>query len=147
VQYNYTKHLTKETWAEHSVDGYYIGTLDEHYQSHNIWVTKTKALQVSETVLFKHKYIIQPILTPKDVIIKALHDLKHALNGMKNHKGDKNLEALVKMDKLLNTKSKEKAKAKLVQFADGNPGIMKYSQDPRVPLGRIKRKQNHQSKN
>jgi hypothetical protein len=95
---------------------------------------------VSETVFFKHKYITQPTLTLKDVIIKALQDLKHALNGTRNHKGDKSLETLVKMDELLNVKAREKIKDKVVKFADKNPRIMKYSQDPRVPLGRIKKK-------
>ena len=65
-------------------------------------------------MFFKHKYITQPTLTPKDVIIKALQDLKHALNRTKNHKGDESLETLVKMDKLLNVKSKEKPKEKVV---------------------------------
>ena len=139
VQLYETPHR-RRTWTEHSVDGYYIGTSDEHYRSHKIWVTKTKAVRVSETVFFKHKYITQPTLTPKNDIIKALQDLKHALDGTKNHKGDKSLETLVKMDELLNVKSKEKPKEKVVQFEDGNPRIMKYSQDPRVPLGRIKTK-------
>ena len=139
VQLYKTPHR-RRTWAEHSVDGFYVGTSDEHYRSHNIWVTKTKAMQVSETVFFKHKYTTQPTLTLKDVIIKALQDLKHALNGTKNHKGDKSLETLVKMDELLNVKVREKIKDKVVKFADNNLRIMKYSQDPRVPLGRIKKK-------
>ena len=139
VQLYETPHRRK-TWAEHSVDGFYVGSSDEHYRSHKIWVTKTKAMRVSETVFFKHKYITQPTLTPKDVIIKALQDLKHALNGTRNHKGDKSLDTLVKMDELLNVKAKEKVKDKVVKFADDNPRIMEYSQDPRVPLGRMKKK-------
>ena len=124
-----------KSWAEHSVDGFYIGTSYEHYRSHTIWVKKTKAMRISESVFFRHNYITQPPLTLYDVIIKALQDLKHAVKGTNNHKGNENLGALVKMNELFNAEPKLQAKAKVVQFADNNPNAVNYSQYPRVPLG------------
>ena len=51
----------------------------EHYQCHVIYVKQTKSERVSDTVIFKTKYITQPTLTQADVISKALNDLTHAL--------------------------------------------------------------------
>jgi hypothetical protein len=52
-------------------------------------------------VHFKHKYITQPTLTPKDTIVKALSDLTHALKEQRNKKGNEEMEALRKLDKIL----------------------------------------------
>ena len=50
----------KRTWAEHSVDDYYMGTSDEHYRSHKIWVMKTKAERISETVFLSTSILLNP---------------------------------------------------------------------------------------
>ena len=64
-------------------------------------------------MFFKHKHITQPTVTPGDIIIKALQDLKHAVKGTKNHEGDANMEALQKMDELFD---KEPQKEKQQQI-------------------------------
>ncbi len=58
--------------------------------------------RLSDTVFFKHRYITQPTLTQADIIIKAIDDLTHILKGRKNVKGDAQIEALEKIDELLN---------------------------------------------
>jgi hypothetical protein len=58
-------------------------------------------------VFFKHKYITQPTVTPADTIIKALDDLTIALKGRKNVKGAIQIEALEKIDELLNNLPKQ----------------------------------------
>ena len=98
----YFKPYRLKLWVEHSTNGCYLGTFDEHYRCHNIWVVETKAERVTDAVFFKHKYINQPTLNPEDVIVKALQYLKHAIKGTKNHKGNKKLEALVIMEELFN---------------------------------------------
>jgi hypothetical protein len=95
------------TWAEHSTDGWYIGTSMEHYRCHKIYVKKTKGERISDTVFFKHKYITQPTVTPVDTIVKALDDLTHALKGRRNVKGKAQIEALEKIDELLNNLLKQ----------------------------------------
>ena len=102
---------------------------------------KTKAMRISETVCFRHTYITQPTITPEDVIIKALQDLNHAIKGTKNYKGDKNMEALVKMNEVFKQEeetdaNEQQERAKRVQFANEQPKVLNYSPDPRVPLGR-----------
>ena len=126
----------RKSWAEHSVSGFYVGTSDEHYRCHKVWVAKTKAERVSGTVYFKHKYITQPTLTPEDVIIKALQDLKHAIKGTNNHKGNENLKALEQMDEIFKQEPEKQLqeKEKQVQFENDKPEVVTYEGDPRVPL-------------
>ena len=45
---------------------------------------------------------MQPTLTQADIIVKAIDDLTHALKGRKNVKGNAQIEALEKIDELLN---------------------------------------------
>jgi len=90
------------TWAEHATDGWYIGTSPEHYRCHKIYVKTTRSERISDTVFFKHRYITQPTLTPNDTLVKAIDDLTHAIRGQKNHKGAAQIEALEKIDAILN---------------------------------------------
>ena len=95
------------TWAEHSTDGWYIGTSMEHYRCHKIYVKKTRSERISDTVFFKHKYITQPTVTPADTIVKALDDLTHALKGRRNVKDKAQMEAVKKNEELLNNLPKQ----------------------------------------
>ena len=79
----------------------------EHYRCHKIYVKTTRSKRISDTVFFKHKYITQPTVTPADTIVKALDDLTHALKGMRNVKGEAQIEALEKIDELLNNLPKQ----------------------------------------
>jgi hypothetical protein len=90
------------TWADNSTDGWYLGTSNEHYRCHIIYVKKTRSERTSDLVFFKHQYITQPTLTQADIIVKAIDDLTHALKGRKNVKGNAQIEALEKIDELLN---------------------------------------------
>ncbi len=56
---------------------------------------------MSDTVFFK-KNITQPTLTQTDVITKALNDLTQVLTGKSNEKGLVQVEALKKLDNILN---------------------------------------------
>jgi hypothetical protein len=67
-----------------------------------VYVKNTRSERVSDTVRFKHKYITQPTLMPEDTIVKALNDLTQALKERKNQKGTEQIEALQKIDELLN---------------------------------------------
>jgi hypothetical protein len=90
------------TWAERSIDGWYLGTSLEHYRCHIIHVKKTNSERISDTVFFKHKYITQPTLTPVDTVVKAIDDLTHALKGTRNTHGIQQIERLKMIDELLN---------------------------------------------
>jgi hypothetical protein len=57
---------------------------------------------ISDTVFFKIKFIIQPTLTPTNTIVNAITGLTNALKVMRNIKGIQNIERLRLLDKLLN---------------------------------------------
>jgi hypothetical protein len=79
--------------------GFNIRTAMEHHQCFHINIVKTRATRISDTVFFKHKYITNPQVTPKTLIIKSELDLTSALKGMVLRNG-KMAEALQKFSKL-----------------------------------------------
>jgi hypothetical protein len=118
------------TWAERSIDGWYLGTSLKHYRCHIIHVKKTKSERISDTVFFKHKYITQPTLTPVDTVVKAIDDLTHALKGTRNTHGIQQIERLKMIDELLNNipsnlteMSDPSTKATLPRVEDNRPGL------------------------
>ena len=62
------KPARRKSFGEHSEDGFYLRTSEEHYRMHVIFVKKSKAKQLPDTVFFKHHYITQPTVTPADAI-------------------------------------------------------------------------------
>jgi hypothetical protein len=92
----------RASWAENSIDGWYLQTSPEHYQCHVIYVKQTKSERVSDTVFFKTKYITEPTMTPADIITKALNDLTQALKVKNNVKGLDQIKALKKLNDILN---------------------------------------------
>ena len=100
VQFH-VKPKNRKTWGEHSMDGWYVRTSPEHYRCHEIFVKATRNTRISDTVFFKHKYITQPTITPEDAIMKALQDIRQAISGKSNTKGQENLQALERMTQAL----------------------------------------------
>ena len=71
----------RDSWAEHTLSGYYIGCSHEHYRCHRVYVTSTRHIRVFQTVFFKHKYLTQPTFTSHDALIVAADKLADAING------------------------------------------------------------------
>ncbi len=66
-------------WAYHSVDGWYLSTLPEHYHTHVCHIKSTMSDRLSDTVHFKHNHITNPALTHDDKIMKAVAELSKIL--------------------------------------------------------------------
>ena len=66
---------------EHSLDGWYLGMSLGHYQTYKSNSKKIKEEHYCDTVFFKHKYIIQPMVIPADAIIRAVKELMWTLQG------------------------------------------------------------------
>ena len=62
------------------IAGYYLGPLCEHCPCYNEWATNAKSRYVGQTVIFKHKYIIQPPLTTTYALLRASDSICRALN-------------------------------------------------------------------
>ncbi|KAL7486747.1 hypothetical protein ACHAW6_012336 [Cyclotella cf. meneghiniana] len=71
-----------DTWAFHSVEGWYLGTSPEHYRTHHCHIKATNRVQLSGTVLLQHKHITSPTLTPTNKLMQAIADCASALKGI-----------------------------------------------------------------
>ena len=115
----------RKSWDPQSLTGWYIGTSTEHYRCHKIFCKRTRSERISDTVVFHHKYITQPEITPEDQIIKAVDDLTSALRQRVNKQGKEDMQVLRKMNDILNSKdvqnmgqARNNRKEKTVTFAD-----------------------------
>jgi hypothetical protein len=91
----------QKRWDVHSLNGWYLGTSDEHYQCYTIYCTKTRAERISDTVFFQHRYLTQPVVTPTDAMIKAMGDLRGMLKKSANKVGMAEMEVLKQLDAIL----------------------------------------------
>jgi hypothetical protein len=102
------------SWDTRSEPGFNLGTSMEHHQCFRVYVMKTRATRISDTVIFKHQYITNPTISPKSHVVAAAQQLVTALQG-NIPAGNKTAEALTKVSKIF-TKialaKKEVAKAK-----------------------------------
>eukprot|EP00956_Cyclotella_meneghiniana_P037297 scaffold136652_cov59-Cyclotella_meneghiniana.AAC.1 len=99
----------RKTFGEHSGDGYYLRTSDEHYRTHVIFVKKTRAKRLADTVFFKHKYITQPTVTTADAIVNAYRKVAQAINGIQHSKEDAQMEALERIKQIFDASSNQHA--------------------------------------
>ena len=93
------------SWDPHAVDGWYVGTSPEHYRCHKVWIKKTGAERVSDTVFFKHRYLTSPEVTPYDAIMKALKEINEALMGKRGATGDENFKAIQQLETIFSKSS------------------------------------------
>ncbi len=73
------KPKNQQTWDVHVDTGFNIRTAIEHHQCFHIYIVKTRARRVRDTVYFKHQYITNPQVTPERLIIKVALELTSAL--------------------------------------------------------------------
>jgi hypothetical protein len=78
----HVKPKSQQTWDIHADTGFNIGTAMEHHQCFHIYIVKTRAIKVSDTVFFKHQYITNPPVTTKTLVIKGVSELTSALNSL-----------------------------------------------------------------
>jgi hypothetical protein len=64
-----------------------------------VYVTKTRATRISDTVFFKHQYITNPTLSPESHVVAAAQQLATALKG-NIPAGNETAEALTKVSEL-----------------------------------------------
>jgi hypothetical protein len=149
-QHNYMKHpfaplgcavmahikpKNRQSWDVHADTSFNIRTAIEHHQCLDIYIVKTRATRISDTVFFKHQYITNPQVTPKTLIIKAVLDLTSALKGILSCNG-KMAEALQKFSKLF-TKIAA-AKSELAKAKEQRNNLQNHpNAHQTVPLTRV----------
>ena len=117
------KPTNRQTLAPHGTDGWYLGPALNHYQCYRVWVPRTHAERIVDTISFFPKAVALPELTHKDAVIQAARELTHALQqprfrGPLAQFHDDNLTALRELSKIFHT------------LAQGVPNLAKTSLQP-----------------
>jgi len=71
----------------------------EHHCCFRVYVTRTRATRISDTVFFKHQYITNPAISPESHVVAAAQQLATALKG-NIPAGNETAEALTKVSEL-----------------------------------------------
>jgi hypothetical protein len=88
-----------ETWQYHSVDGWYLYTSPNHYQTHACHIKTTKKEQFTNTVDFQHKQITNPTITHAD---KVIHGIQQVIREIRKLGGIKKLQEARDLQQLVN---------------------------------------------
>ncbi len=104
----HVKPTNRRTWDTHTEAGYNLGTSMEHHRCFKIYVSKTRATRVSDTVFFKHQYITNPVVSPESLVVAAAQQLTTALKG-NIPAGNETAEALKKVSVLFTKIAEAKA--------------------------------------
>ncbi len=104
-----------DTWAYHSVDGWYLFTSPEHYCTHNCHIKHTKSKQLSNTVQFQHKCITNPSITHADKVMQALAKCVKAIQGMTGK--DRNSQAAQDLQRIVDA-TQARVQTNLHQFEE-----------------------------
>jgi hypothetical protein len=102
------------SWDTRLEPGFNLGTSMEHHQCFRVYVMRTRATRISDTVMFKHQCITSPTISPESHVVAAAQQLVTALQG-NIPAGNKTAEALTKVSELFTKNAlakKEVAKAK-----------------------------------
>jgi hypothetical protein len=71
----------RRTWDTRSNAGFSLSTSMQHHQCFWVYITKTRATRISDTVFFKHQNITNPIVSPESHVVAASQQLATALKG------------------------------------------------------------------
>ncbi len=69
------------TWDPRADAGFSLGTSMQHHQCCWVYITKTWATRISDTVFFKHQYITNPTVSPESHVVVAAQQLATGLKG------------------------------------------------------------------
>ncbi len=69
------------TWDTRSDAGFSLCTSMQHHHCFRVYITKTRATRISDTVFFKHQYITNPTVSLESHVIAAAQQLAKAPQG------------------------------------------------------------------
>jgi hypothetical protein len=125
------------SWDTRSEPGFNLGTSMEHRCCFRVYVTRTRALRISDTVFFKHQYITNPTLSPESNVVAAAQQLATALKG-NIPAGNKTAEALTKVSELFTKIAAAKQAAAAAKYQRNrlraNPAARITTHLPRVDV-------------
>jgi hypothetical protein len=84
------------SWDTRLKPGFNLGTSMEHHQCFKVYVARTRATRISNTIVFKHQYITSPMILPESHVVAAAQQLVAALH-VNIPAGNEMAEALIKV--------------------------------------------------
>jgi hypothetical protein len=133
----------RRTWDTRSESGFNLGTSMEHHWCFRVYITRTRATRISDTVHFKHQYITNPEISPESLVVAAAQQLTVALKGS-IPTGNETAEALTKVSELFTKIAAHKQAAATAKaqrnVLRSNPTAKKTTHFPRVdpsPIPRV----------
>jgi hypothetical protein len=63
------------SWDTRLEPGFNLGTSMDHHQCFRVYVTRTRATRISNTIIFKHQYITSPTISPESHMVEAVQQL------------------------------------------------------------------------
>jgi hypothetical protein len=97
--HSHVKPNNRRSWDACANAGFNLGTSMEHHRCYCVYIAKTRATRVINTVNFKHQYITNPTVSPESLIIVAAQQLTAALKG-NIPGGNETMEGLTKVSEL-----------------------------------------------
>jgi hypothetical protein len=132
----------RRTWDTRSESGFNLGTSMEHHRCFRVYITRTRATRISDTVHSKHQYITNPEISPESLVVAAAQQLTVALKGS-IPTGNETAEALTKVSELFTKIAAHKQAAATAKaqrnVLRSNPTAIKTTHFPRVDPSSIPR--------
>ena len=81
LYWNMKSHTKKGGWSDHAISAWNLGISMEHHRSLNVYRKDKRAERIVNTLLFKHKYLTSPIVTPEDAVVESAKKLTYAVTA------------------------------------------------------------------
>ncbi len=111
----------RKTWDPHSLTGWYLGTSPEHYRCYRFFCQKTRSERISDTVIFQHQHLTNLNITPEDMVIEAIGDVKSILLRWLNTIGTEEQCAIKQLLHIFSSNSADNKQLKRVTFKTYHP--------------------------
>jgi hypothetical protein len=129
-------------WDPHGVDGWYLGPAPDHYRCYRVYINKTKADRIVDTVEFFPANVTMSRTASKDIATIASLELAHALlhpapAAPFSIIGGAHLEALRQLAAIFNAALPPSATAGSVPLVSSQPTAVCARHTPSLPRAKI----------
>ena len=123
----------RRTWDTRSEPRFNLGTSMEHHRCFRVYVTRTRATRISDTIIFKHQYITNLTISPESHVVAAAQQLATALKG-NIPAGNETAEALKKVSELFTKIAAAKQAAAVAKVQRNTLRVRMMTHQPQVAV-------------
>ena len=69
------------SWAPHGLEGWYVGPAWDSYRCYTVWIVKTRAARICDTITWFPTHVRMPAASSTDYILAGIADIVHALQS------------------------------------------------------------------